>query len=374
LTGNSGVLTLIVAFAARRTMSSTIEPTADAAGGPADPYQPYRKTLLSPQRVRELSELRPGRAVADTVWLWACILAAWTVVAVWPLSFLGEVPRWWAVAVTIPIVATRYYALLIVGHDAIHRRLFRSPRWNDAFADLFVFGPVAAITRINNQNHLGHHRHLTTADDPDLHQFTCLNKHHWHLLLGYLSGASSLYRSFHNVFLRDGKSTTPGPESRAAPTAYTLRDLAIIGLWQAALIGGLTWLVAWWAYPVLWLVPLYLAFMADNFRAFAEHSQPRADSWANQHRLITYLSNPLERVFVAPLNMNYHAAHHLWPSIPYYNLPTADREIRRHPSAAGIEWRGSYFAYLLRYFRLLPLHECQPGADTPLPAIGTREF
>src|SRR5688500_5036934 len=155
---------------------------ADAAPMPLDPYQRHRKTLLSPQRIRELSKLRPARAVRDTLLAWTWILAAWTVVAIWP--------RWWTVALAIPVIGTQYYALLIVGHDGIHRRLFRSTAWNDWFADLFVFGPVAAITRINNQNHLGHHHHLSTPDDPDLHQFSCANKHRWHLLLGYMTGVT----------------------------------------------------------------------------------------------------------------------------------------------------------------------------------------
>jgi fatty acid desaturase len=185
------------------------------------------------------------------------------------------------------------------------------------------------------------------------------------LLLAYLAGIGSFWRAFKNVFLLswDKKRTTTW--LHASPAPYTLRDFLLIGVWQLALIGGLTWLVAWWAYPVLWLVPLYLAFMADNFRAFAEHSHPRGDAWANEHRLITFLSNPLEQPFVAPLNMNYHAAHHLWPSIPYYNLPAADREIRNHPAAAGIEWRRSYFGYLLRYWRLLPIEDCLPPRQSP---------
>ena len=58
----------------------------------------------------------------------------------------------------------------------------------------------------------------------------------------------------------------------------------------------------------------------------------------DEHRLITYLSNPVERLFVAPLNMNYHAVHHLYPSIPYYHLAVADREVRLLPAAAGLEW------------------------------------
>jgi fatty acid desaturase len=59
------------------------------------------------------------------------------------------------------------------------------------------------------------------------------------------------------------------------------------------------------------------------------------------------------------MNMNYHAAHHLWPSIPYHNLPVADREIRRLPAAAGLEWRRSYAGYLLRYWLALPREECR---------------
>lgn len=318
-----------------------------------DPYLQYRKALLSPQRVRELSNLRPARVIADTFFCWACIVGAWALVSLRP--------AWWSVLLAVIVVSARYYALLIVGHDGIHRRLFRRPRWNDLFADLCVFGPVAAITRINNQNHLGHHRLLATPDDPDLHQFSCANKHQWHLLAAHLTGATSLLRSFGNVFVRRGRNLpAASPESAQPRQHYHGRDLAIIGAWQLGLVGGLTWAIGWWGYPVLWLLPVYLAFVADNFRAFAEHSRPEPDPVADEHRLVTYLSNPVERFFIAPLNMNYHAVHHLWPSVPYYHLAIADREIRSLPAAASLEWRGTYFGYLRTYFRLLPLKDCEP--------------
>ena len=320
-----------------------------------DPYRQHRKSLLSAERVRELSRLRPARAVADTLWCWAWIVAAWTLAATYP--------AWWTVLVAIPVISTRYYALLIVGHDAIHRRLFPNRHMNDWFADLFVFAPVLAITRINNQNHLGHHHHLATADDPDLHVFTCTNKYSWHLLLGHLSGVTSLYRSFMNVFVRQGSLQIPTEQEPTTSHRYTLRDFVLIAAWQVVLIGGLTYCIAWWAYPVLWLTPLYFSFVADNLRAFAEHSQPEPDPLANHHRLITFLSNRVERVFIAPLNMNYHAVHHLWPSIPYYNLPRADQEIRAMPAARDLEWRRTYIGYLLQYFRLLPLQDCRPSSS-----------
>jgi len=61
------------------------------------------------------------------------------------------------------------------------------------------------------------------------------------------------------------------------------------------------------------------------------------------------------------MNMNFHAAHHLWPSIPYYNLPAADQEIRSLPEAAGLEWRDSYFQYLHKYWSALPILGCNRG-------------
>jgi fatty acid desaturase len=322
-------------------MSLVLDGKAD---GIADPYQYYRKNLLTIERVRELSTLRPARAVFDTVFCWAWIAAAWTVVALWP--------SWWTVLFAIPVIGSRYYALFLIGHDGLHRRLFSDHAANDTFNDLFVLGPIGAITRLNGKNHLSHHRHLATELDPDRHKHGCFNKSLRHELLGYLIGLSSVVRSVGHVFF-----TRPaGTEA----DRYTLRDCAILIGWQAALIGGLSAAIGWWAYPVLWLVPVYVfTFLADNFRSFAEHSQPRADAEADQHRLITYSSNAVERLFLAPMNMNCHTAHHLWPSIPYYNLPVANREIRQQPAAEELEWRGSYLGYLWRYYRALPLPECR---------------
>jgi fatty acid desaturase len=59
------------------------------------------------------------------------------------------------------------------------------------------------------------------------------------------------------------------------------------------------------------------------------------------------------------MNMNCHAAHHIWTSIPYYNLPAADLELQSSPAADGLIWRGSYLGYLLGYSLALPLPECR---------------
>jgi len=316
------------------------------------PYLPYRRTLLSSAQIKELSTPKPARAIIDAAVCWAWILAA--------MGLVAYHTAWWTVLLAIPVIGNRYYALFIIGHDGMHRRLFPTIQRNDFWTDVLVLGAIGAITRINNRNHLAHHRNLATPEDPDRHKHACFNKAGRLEFMEFLSGFGSVWNSAKAVFLTRGqKNPLQAPVSSAA-SGYTLRDFMILASWFGILAGGLTWFIGWWAYPVLWLLPVYaFMFLGDNFRAFAEHSHPEGDQEADHHRLITYTSNPLERMLVAPMNMNFHTAHHLWPSIPYYNLPRADRLIRQHPGAAGLEWRGSYFAYLRTYWSALPIAECK---------------
>lgn len=313
----------------------------------ANPYLPYRTALLSTERVRELSVLRPWIPVSHTALSWAIILSAWYLCAV--------TSSWFVVLLAIPIIGNRYYALFIVGHDAFHRRLFSKTEYNDLFSDLFVHGALGAITRINKQNHLAHHSQLATPEDPDRAKHCCFGKSEFFQLIGYLTGVTTIWRSIVSVYLKPIRGEV-GREKQ-----HTRRDLGIIVGWQLMLLFGLSFFIGWWAYPILWLLPVYLfTYLADGLRSFAEHSQPYQDSIADEHRLITYHAPWWERILFSPMNMNYHAIHHLWPSIPYYNLPIADGEVRRNlVGGENLEWRNSYLGYLWRYIRKLPLEECR---------------
>ncbi|HEY2407151.1 MAG TPA: fatty acid desaturase [Polyangiaceae bacterium] len=313
-------------------------------------YDRYRKTLLSHDEVKAFSALRILPPVRDAAFSWLGIIAAWGAVHHWHSAL--------AVTLAIPAIGSRYYSLFIIGHDGLHRRVFRNRRANDLFTDLVVFAAIGGITRINNKNHIRHHERLATEGDPDRYKYSCLTKASLSALLGYVSGLGSVFKSIRNVFFGAARPTNVQGD---AGGRYSLRDIAILLAVQSCLVGGLTWTFGWWAYPVLWLMPVYVfTFLMDNLRTFLEHSHPEGDAQGDRHRLITYTSNPLERLFIAPMNMNYHAAHHLWPSIPYYQLPAADRAIRSRAASSGLEWRGSYLAFLLRYARALPIADCQP--------------
>jgi fatty acid desaturase len=350
------------------------------------PYKPYRGTLLSPQRVRELSMLRPWRAIRDTAWCWAWIVAAWTLVALYP--------TWWSVLLAIPVIGSRYYALFIIGHDGMHGRVLNNKKQSDLFTDVFLLGPIGAVVHLNAKNHLIHHKTLANDDDPDLPKHGCFNKSDHVELITFLTGLGGVWLTIKNVFLSSLKTPQPSRSNAASspPTAstasdagdaepsierggYTLRDAVVLLGWQALLVGGLTTAIGygrggrtlldiaalgWWAFPVLWLMPVYIfTYLTNLIRAFLEHAHPEDDDVADHHRLTTFLSNPIERLLLAPMNMNYHIAHHLWPSIPYYNLSVADREIRNKPGSEGLTWRGSYLACLWEYWRAEPIAECK---------------
>jgi fatty acid desaturase len=309
-------------------------------------YHPFRQTILSRDELRELSTLRPARAVINALVNWLVIVGAWTLVAV--------LPSWWTVVAAILVVGTRYYALAIIGHDGLHRRVFPDQWTNDLFNDLLIMGPIGAITRVNRLNHIEHHRITASAVDPDRHKYIHEGKEPTLPFLVFLTGLANVAPTIRNVFL--GKSGAAAAVQKPASESYKLRDIAILLAWQALLIIGLSYAIGWWAYPVLWLIPVYLfTYRADLVRVFCEHSMMQADEVADESlRMVHYDSNWLELQFFAPNNMNCHVAHHLWPGIPYYNLPLAEAKVRswdiKNGSNGQIVWRGSYCAYLVDYF------------------------
>lgn len=278
-------------------------------------YQPYRSLLLSREELIVLSKLSPMKPLADIVWLWAQILAAWGVAA--------ALHSWSICALAAIFVGNRYYSLYIIGHDGLHRRLHDRRSWNDLWNDLFVLGPLGVVTRLNRRNHMTHHVTLHCENDPDAYKYASRHRMTLPQYCWSLTSLPYVARAVRNVFLR---KPAQGPSD---VERHTARDVLIILLWQLFLASLLWMLFGWWGYLVMWWIPIYVfTFTADLTRVFCEHSVVREGSITLDERLVTFDANRLELALFAPMNMNHHAAHHLWPSIPYYNLPQATTQMR----------------------------------------------
>jgi fatty acid desaturase len=285
--------------------------------------------------------LSPNRALLDVAWLWIQIALAWTVVAAFS--------TWWLYAVAAVFVGNRYYSLYIIGHDGLHRRLHDRRHLNDLFNDLFVLGPIGVVTHLNRRNHMTHHITLHSEYDPDAYKY---RPRHRLTLVQYawsLTALPYVLRAVTNVFRRS-------PRRGNDAEHYTARDLFIILGWQVLLAWLLLVLFGWWGYFVMWWIPVYVfTFATDLTRVFCEHSVARDDPVALHERLITFEASSVELALFAPMNMNHHAAHHLWPAIPYYNLPRASAQMRSHylRLPAGVPPPGTRRSYIRWLFRRL---------------------
>jgi fatty acid desaturase len=116
----------------------------------------------------------------------------------------------------------------------------------------------------------------------------------------------------------------------------------------------------WWAYPLLWLVPLLTWHMViTRIRNIAEHAVVPDSSDPLRNTRTTH-ANFLERLFIAPYYVNYHLEHHLLFYVPCYNLPRVHEILSRSSMAARMETQPNYLA-VLRLATARPNRDDRPG-------------
>jgi fatty acid desaturase len=294
-------------------------------------------------RLRALVRRRPGRVVFDIVRSYALIVAAF--------ALLAFVQAPWVPLLAFLVIGSQQYALFILGHDGMHTNLIPNRRWNDRLATALLLAPLGTRVKSARVAHLTHHRYLGSAMDPDRHVHVASNKQTRSAFLLFLSGFATVGKALVRIlpFGKSGAAPATGP----VPGAGSLGARLPVFVAQAIVFLAIWSVLPFWAYFVYWMLPVYaMVFVADEIRAFCEHAQPvLPDEAADPRRLTTFEPNALERILFAPHNMCYHAEHHLWPFVPYYNLPKLHALIGEQ---RGIEVRRSYVGFLFRYFSALP--------------------
>lgn len=102
-------------------------------------------------------------------------------------------------------------------------------------------------------------------------------------------------------------------------------------LFYGALAFGLTYFGLWKYYFMFWIVPMLtvLAFII-RVRGMSEHNGLSFEHELNSSRT-TIDKNPLIRLFMSPLLVNYHLEHHLYPQVPYFHLKALHDELKKNP-------------------------------------------
>ena len=237
----------------------------------------------------------------------------------------------------LAVIASRQHALMVLGHEAIHKRWSPNMWVNDWLGRGLALFPVFISLAKWRFIHLCHHQHTHTADDPDraiYARYPLAASAWWRLLardvcglnlvstLKYFIDLPYVTADFNRRFLGQARE-------RRYRQVSDMR--AFWAFWGLVLIGGGSWGGTSWllAFVLYWLIPYCsLTQIFFRVRGAIEHGNvPDPDNPYRRTR--TYFMHPIAAFFLAPKRVNYHLEHHLYPAVPFYHLPRLHRVLRR---------------------------------------------
>lgn len=238
---------------------------------------------------------------------------------------------WYNYLLAIVIIGARMHALAILMHDASHYRFLKNRRWNDRLTNLLIMYPLFSSIEVYRRNHMRHHAHLNTEDDPDWvsklgkksFTFPKTKRAFFLTILSYFTLVQGIkdaiwFLKRFSVSTEAKQQKEKGQKSRASL------------LFMLSLVAVLTIFNLWSYYALFWVVP-YLStfFMFQYIRSVAEHfGELSYDHLLTSTR--TVKTNVLERFLLAPHHVGYHLEHHLYPAVPFYNLPKLHQLLMSH--------------------------------------------
>jgi fatty acid desaturase len=279
------------------------------------------------RRIRALHR-HDGRAIL----LILAFPALWAVAGYWMLRD----PSWLATALGTLVIASSIHALGILGHDTAHHTLF-SNRHLNRWGGFLLWAPAMVSASCYKLVHVFHHRYLRTPKDPDDMRYASSQPRAFFWV--WLFGGAPLYVLF--ALPRNGMLLGKPDERRAVLLEY------------AALLAILVTVIACVPFALvfkLWLVPWLLAGIFVQVRGISEHPLTPGGSPLRDTRTVT--SNRLVSFLMC--NLNYHLEHHLFPGVPWYNLPAVHRELRGEFEQHGSSLYSSYVQFLVDAVRVGP--------------------
>jgi fatty acid desaturase len=312
------------------------------------------RSSVEKTELQQLMEINPARAYRDLAIDWAVILCT--------IAACGYLQTWWSYLIGFVVIGCCQYALFILGHDALHGSLHPNRKVNDLMSRWLIHGAMFMGFEDGKRNHLEHHKLLGMSNDPDRYLHVLSNKHSQSAFLLFCSGMATFGKTVLKV-TPFGKMMQAGPEKppvSASLQKYIVERVPVMVMQPLLLAYFYVTNVPLWMYPLLWIAPIYFCvFLPDEIRAFCEHAVLRqTDEEGDDFRLITFVPPLVERLYFSPHNMNYHAEHHLWTRIPYYNLPKAHELVKDN---SHITLRRSYLHFLSEVIQFLKAPVAQKG-------------
>ena len=254
----------------------------------------------------------------------------------------------WLIPVAIMIIGTRQLGLAVLEHEAAHGGLHPNQRTNDRLSNLFCGPAIGGSLKNYRPYHLTHHKYAQQPEDPDLilsKPFPITGASLKRKIMRDLTGQTFFKQRSNQIGNAIGLGIRKGPGSENR--AQGAREAAFPFLiFNALFLIALTLIGYWWAYFVLWLLPMATWFpMITRLRNIAEHAVVPDNDDPLRHARTTHASW-LERAIIAPYWVNYHCEHHMFMHLPCYRLAEAHRLLQAKGIAARMEVQPNYLTVL----------------------------
>jgi fatty acid desaturase len=228
-------------------------------------------------------------------------------------------------------------------HDALHYTLFRNRALNWIFGMLCMV-PIFATFVGFREDHIEHHRHNRSPRDPDAFTMGKRGALDFLQFYGYAIAGGVLSFVYFNFIY---------PVKKFGPRLWAIQ------VFELALKVVVFWAVLAWAARhgnldkalglLLW--PVLVLSLLNSMRFIAEHygTPWNAGQMAGTRSVV---SNPVNAFFWN--NINWHIGHHVYPSVPWYNLVELHKALEPQIFASGAPVDRGYIAVYLDALRRGP--------------------
>lgn len=239
----------------------------------------------------------------------------------------------WFLPLTVLLIGSRQRALASLLHEGAHGVLCKSRHFNHILSKWGAGYPIFQVFDIYCISHVeGHHKHLGDPHhDPDFA----------HYIMTGLYDVRDRHDFFWKHFLKTviflnipqyTKYLIVHRLGDVIKSRTALAQLVVVHLTLAILL-SLT--VGWYGYLLYWLLPFITAFQVIGWLSeISEHY----DLFTKSHSSLTISRNRFpawwERMFIGMHADNYHQTHHLFPLIPFWNIPKAHQILMADPNYA----------------------------------------
>lgn len=265
--------------------------------------------------------MRPGLTIGAIAGEWLVVAAA--------IAIAELVAHWSVTVLAMLVIGIRFHALGILGHEAAHYRVHKN-RWLNNVIGEICFLPNLWTMHGFRGGHRLHHTRTNTRADPDFLFIRTwlpakIDKTYLFLvgplmvssLLLYVPGYFSSLRWYYRFQFR---------HSASAVFKYAVWFGVLL---VCAATGSLVELLIYGFVPIFAIYPL-----VNGGRVIAEHHGDLDHSTALAGSRTTK-PTWFEALTLFPYHVGYHIEHHLFPSVPWHNLPDLHDRLMGTPRYAG---------------------------------------